>query len=135
MTAEQIYYNSAGPYPSVHDPSLNLTVLFDPETYLPYVVRAYENHRLFGLSTNDFVLNNYTAIDGIQFPQYIHTMYNERNLLVHTIRDAITINPSFAAGFFDGLSQDLIAQTGSQLKPAAAEVSTEYDAAEVFENR
>lgn len=140
LTADQIYYHSAGPYPSVHDRSLNLTVLFDPETYLPFVVRAYENPRLFGPSTNDFVLNNYTVVDDIHIPRAVHTLYNEKNLLVHTIRDVITVNPGFAADFFDGLSEDLIAQTGcqltgSQLKPAAAELSTEYDAAEVFENR
>ncbi|KAL7916698.1 hypothetical protein GGI35DRAFT_485828 [Trichoderma velutinum] len=127
-------YTDAGPYPSVHDHSLNLTVLFDPETYLPYAVRAYENHRIFGPSTNDYILTNYTVVDGVKIPQTVHTLYNEENLLFHTIRDAITINPPFEAGYFDGLSSDQIGQTGSQLKPTPAEASSEYDPAEVFEN-
>ncbi|UKZ48031.1 hypothetical protein TrVGV298_002267 [Trichoderma virens] len=134
LSTDEIYYHSAGPYPSVHDHSLNLTVLFDPETYLPFVVRAYENHRIFGPSTNDYILANYSVIDGLRIPQTVHTLYNEGNLLFHTIRDAITINPQFEAGYFDGLSNDQIGQTGSQLKPTPAESSSEYDPAEVFEN-
>ncbi len=135
LSAEEIYYHSAGPYPSVHDHTLNLTVLLDPESYLPFVVRAYENHRIFGPSTNDYILSNHTAIDGIQIPQTVHTLYNQENMLGHTIRDVITLNPRFEAGYFDGINKSEIANTGSQLPPTPAEASSEYGPAEVYENK
>jgi hypothetical protein len=119
----------------VTDKSLNITVIFDPESFLPYLVRSYEDHLIFGRSTNDYVLTNYTEIGGIKFPRLVQIMYNENSLLLHSLRDTITINPTFNVGFFDGIPLSQIGSTFSLSPPSAPVLSTEYGAAEVFENK
>ena len=121
-------------YPALTDAYLNITVAFDPETYLPYVVRAYEEHAIYGNSTSDYTLYNYTKVGGVQFPQRIKLYYNEDNLLVDSLYDKITVNPTFPDNFFEGLPQNQIAGTALQIPPVPAQASNEYGIAEVFEN-
>lgn len=130
-----IVYHETGPFPAVYDSSLNITVLFDPDTFLPYIVRSPEEHRIFGSSTNDFVLTNYTEVEGMKFPQTVQLMYNQNSLILQSLRDTIIVNPSFPDGFFTGLPTSQINQTYSLLPPAAPELSIEFGTAEVFENR
>lgn len=134
-SAESITYHETGPFPAVTDKSLKITVIFDPESFLPYLVRSYEDHLIFGRSTNDYVLTNYTEIGGIKFPRLVQIMYNENSLLLHSLRDTITINPTFDFGFFDGIPLSQIGSTFSLSPPSAPVLSTEYGAAEVFENK
>jgi hypothetical protein len=134
-SAENITYHETGPFPAVTDISLNITVIFDPESFLPYLVRSYEDHLIFGPSTNDYVLTNYTEIGGIKFPRLVQIIYNENSLLLHSLRDTITINPTFDVGFFDGIPLSQIGSTFSLSLPSAPVLSTEYGAAEVFENK
>lgn len=135
LSAESITYHETGPFPAVTDHSLNITVIFDPETFLPYLIRSYEDHLIFGNSTNDYVLTNYTETSGMMFPRLVQIMYNENSLLLHSLRDTITINATFTDGFFSGLPLSLINETYSLLPPSAPVSSTEYGAAEVFENK
>jgi hypothetical protein len=113
----------------VTDRSFNITVIFDPESFLPYLVRSHEDHLIFGPSTNDYALTNYTEIGGIQFPRLVQIMYNENNLLLHSLRDNITINPTFGDSFFNGIPLSQIGSTFSLLPPSAPVVSAEYGAA------
>jgi hypothetical protein len=135
LSAQSITYHETGPFPAVTDHSLNITVVFDPETFLPYLIRSYENHLIFGNSTNDYVLTNYTESEGVQFPRLVQIMYNENNILLHSLRDNIIVNPTFGDNFFAGLPLSQINQTFSQLPPSAPASSTEYGAAEIFENK
>ncbi|KAI9851247.1 MAG: hypothetical protein M1838_004166 [Thelocarpon superellum] len=114
-------------YPAITDRSLNLTVFIDPQTFLPCIVRANEDHHIYGPSTNDLVLYNYTAVGGVQFPQRIKIMYNEASLLLDMITSPPQVNPSFPNGFFDG--PPMPAQGPNE--PVSS--STEYGSAEVFE--
>jgi hypothetical protein len=121
-------------YPSVTDSNLNLTVIFDPETYLPYLIRAYEDHHVFGKSSNDFVVYNYTSVAGVQIPRRIKIMYNDQHMLLDSIYDTIEANPSFPSGYFDGIPVSEIKSTELGLSPSPAMIEVEYGDAEVFEN-
>ena len=120
-------------YPALTDAYLNITVAFDSKTFLPHIVRAYEDHHIFGNSTSDFILYNYTAVAGVQIPRRIKLMYNEDNLLVDALIGDIEANPKFSQGYFDGLPQSAISQTALQISPRPAAASAEYGDAEVFE--
>ena len=135
LSLEEIMFRETGPFPAVYDRSLNLTVIFDPETYLPYIIRAPENHLIYGPSTNDFLVTNYTTVAGMKFPQNVELVYNQKNLIFQSLRDTITVNPSFPEDFFTGLPESQIHQTYSTLPPSAPEVSSKFGTAEVFENK
>lgn len=122
------------PYPAVTDDYLKITVAFNPTTYLPYVIRSYENHLIFGNSSSDIVVYNYTSVNGVQFPRRIKLMYNEDNMLIDTLIDSIEVNPNFPSGFFDGLPLNQVNQTALMIPPLPAMASNEYGDAEVFEN-
>lgn len=122
-------------YPAVTDEYLNITVAFKPDTYLPYIVRSYEDHHIYGNSTSDFVLYNYTTVAGVQFPRRIKLMYNEDNMLIDTLIDTVEVNPTFTADFFQSIPLSQVNQTLLQIPPVPPMPSTEYGDAEVFENR
>jgi hypothetical protein len=121
------------PYPSITDETLNTTVILDPVTKLPYIIRAYEDHSIIGPSTNDLVVYNYTSLQGLQLPRRLKYMYNEETLLIDIIVGDVQINPSFPTGFFDGLPLANADLTPVGLTPSAPTSSQEYGDAEVFE--
>ena len=57
-------------FSAVRDNILGLT------TCLLYVIRAYENHAIFGSSTNNLLAYNYTAVSGMKFPGRVKIHYN-----------------------------------------------------------
>ena len=122
-------------FPAVLDSSLGLAVLFDNETSLPYVVRIYEDHAIYGRSSNDLVLYNYTTVNNLQFPLHTKIIYNQKNVLVDTWFTPPVVNPSIEAGFFNGVPVSTINQTATKLPPTPANVSAVYGDAEVFEMR
>ena len=88
-----------------------MTVIFDPSSNLPYIIRTTEQHPIYGPSTNDLYLTNYSAVDGLMFPHHIQTVYNSstQNLdavLEDFVIEEITLNPEFPSEFFDGLPDD-----------------------------
>ena len=87
-------------YPAVTAPSLNITIGFQPHSYLPSIIRSYEDHHIYGLSTSDFKVYNYTTVSGVKFPRRIKLYYNENNLVLDTIYDKVKVNPQFAGDFF-----------------------------------
>lgn len=121
-------------YPSTTDNSLNLTVIFDPITHLPYLIRAYEDHHIFGHSSNDFVVYNYSSIGGVQIPRRIKLYYNDQHMLLDTLYDNIEINPSFSSEYFEGIPTPQVANIELGLMPSPAVAEAEYGDAEVFEN-
>ena len=122
-------------YPAITDNKLNLTVIFDPVTYLPYTIRAYEDHLIYGRSTNDLVVYNYTSVAGVQLPQRIKIMYNEEQLLLDMLTGPPKTNPTFPTGYFDGLPVSEVKNTFLQVPPSPPAPSKEYGEAEVFEFR
>ena len=98
-------------YPAITDNKLSLTVLLDPVTYLPYTIRAYEDHLICDRSTNDLVVYNYTSVAGVQLPQRIKIMYNEENMLLDMLTGPPKANPTFPAGYFDGLPVNEVKNT------------------------
>jgi hypothetical protein len=90
----------------VHDDHLNLTIAFDPESHLPFLVRSFEDHPIFGPVGKDLQLYSYTEVEGILFPQQQKTLYREDFVLEHTAISRIHVNSTFEPGFFDGLGPD-----------------------------
>lgn len=93
--------------PAVYDSVTNLTVAFDPETNLPWFVRREEYNQVFGAATNDLYLTDYRPVNSsstskpLMLPHRYQTVYNGVTVLEDTIFEAIHVNPSFPAGFFD----------------------------------
>ncbi|KAL7952088.1 metallo-beta-lactamase superfamily protein [Trichoderma barbatum] len=88
---------------AVHDYDLNITVIFDAHTHYPKIIRSFEDHAIFGLTTHDLVLSNYAEASGIQFPHRRMVLYNGSAILEDTTVSRVSVNPPFAPGFFDGL--------------------------------
>lgn len=107
---------------------MNLLVVFDNTSGLPYIIRSYENHDIFGLTTNDLLFYNYTNVNGLMYPQRQLQYYNGTSIVADGTYPAAKVNPIFPAGFFDGLP---LSQTTT--KPAAPESQPGYGHAELGE--
>ena len=120
-------------HPAVTDSALNLTVIFDPDTYLPSRIRAYEHHDILGPSTNDVLLYNYTTVEGVSLPQNIKLLYNEDLMLQEIYLDSFAVNPNLAANFFQGLPSAIVNQTVSGSPSTPPLYSEFYNPAQIFE--
>jgi len=78
-----------------------MSILFDPETYLPFAIRTYENHPFFGPSTNDLRVYDYTPIDGLMIPRHFKVMYNNKLLITDFLADGVSVNFDVEPSFFD----------------------------------
>ncbi|KAH8654373.1 hypothetical protein BGZ61DRAFT_373521, partial [Ilyonectria robusta] len=87
---------------AVYDAVLDLTVIFNPNTSLPYIIRSYENHKFFGRSTHDLLVHEYIEIAGVMFPQRLKTIYNGDLLLMDYVADEVLINQVADLAFFNG---------------------------------
>ena len=132
LTASEIKFHGIE-HPALTDAYLGITVLFKTYTYLPYISRTYQRHDIYGNSTNDFVVYNYTSVAGVQFPRRIKLIYNEDNMLIHPLIGRIDVNPSFPSDFFSGIPLSQISNTGLGLPPSPP-ADTPYGNAAVFES-
>ncbi|KAF4628208.1 hypothetical protein G7Y89_g9947 [Cudoniella acicularis] len=116
--------------PAVHDNTLNITVIFDPTTSLPRYIRSYEDNHVFGPSTSDLQVYNYTQVEGVMFPRNIKELYNRDSgsVLQDFFIYDIEVNPTIDPSFFDGLSRN---QT--QSTPSAPIIEFDYGFAEIGE--
>ncbi|KAF4446985.1 hypothetical protein F53441_9456 [Fusarium austroafricanum] len=97
-------------FPAVLDTYYQITVIMDPNTYLPYIVRRAEEHPIYGSSTKDFYLSSYKKVQGIMFPHTIQTIYNSttQNLnavLEDFVIDWVTVDPQWPKNFFKTLDK------------------------------
>ncbi|CAG9990374.1 unnamed protein product [Clonostachys byssicola] len=96
--------------PAVYDPVFDITIIFDSSSHLPHIVRAEENHMIYGPSTNDLYLSSYKAVEGIKFPHIVQTVYNSSTqkldaVIEDYIIEQITVNPGFSNDYFSGLPE------------------------------
>ncbi|KAJ0332927.1 hypothetical protein COL5a_001655 [Colletotrichum fioriniae] len=87
-------YNPSG------EPQGYLDVLFDPATNLPYIIRSYEDHPIFGKSTHDLLVHDYNEVKGFQVPQRFKTIYNGKHLIGDYRADQTIINGDLPSDFF-----------------------------------
>ncbi|CAI6031735.1 unnamed protein product [Clonostachys chloroleuca] len=92
----------------VYDPVFDITIIFDSSSQLPHIIRAEENHMIYGPSTNDLYLSSYKTVEGIKFPHIIQTVYNSSTqkldaVIEDYIIEEIAVNPGFPNDFFSGL--------------------------------
>ncbi|KAL7906632.1 metallo-beta-lactamase superfamily protein [Trichoderma velutinum] len=112
----------------VLDETMNLLVIFDNASGLPYIIRSYENHDIFGLTTNDLLFYDYASVNGFMYPQRQLQFYNGTSIVADGTYPAATVNPTFPADFFNGLP---LSQTTT--KPAAPKSQPGYGHAELGE--
>ncbi|RTE84456.1 hypothetical protein BHE90_001057 [Fusarium euwallaceae] len=115
-------------FPAVHDHNLDIVVAFDLETKLPYIIRSFEDHAIFGRTENDLRLYNYTEVDGIQFPTHRFVFQNGTAIIEQTDFSRVIPNPDFSADFFNGLEE-----SKSATPRAAPAKIPEYSHAEIGE--
>ena len=76
----------------MHDKSLNLTVILDPENNVPYIIRSYENHAIYGPSMHDLLVYDYIPVDGVLFPRRFKTVYNNDLVLEDFLATSVLVN-------------------------------------------
>ncbi|KAI9148732.1 hypothetical protein HJFPF1_10774 [Paramyrothecium foliicola] len=103
-------------HPAIHDRVTNITVVFDPESHLPLLIRTFENHRILGPATRDLQLFNYKEIHGILFPHSQKTIYQEHAIIEETDISKVHVDSAFEEGFFSGLSSEETETTPSPPK-------------------
>jgi hypothetical protein len=81
---------------------LGLTVILDPDTYLPYLIRAVEDHPFFGPSTHDLRVYDYQSVDGVMIPRHFKTIYNSNQIMTDWLVDEVQVNPDLPSTWFDG---------------------------------
>jgi hypothetical protein len=81
---------------------LEVSVIFDQENNRPWIIRSLDDHPIFGPSTYDLVLKNYTQVDGILYPTRIQTILNNKHLIMDYEIGQILANPTFDAATFSG---------------------------------
>ncbi|KAF5018931.1 hypothetical protein F66182_9073 [Fusarium sp. NRRL 66182] len=97
---------------AVHDESTGIVVLLDSDTYLPHIVRSYSDHPIFGPSTYDLLVYNYTEVEGVQFPQRFKSIVNNKHVTAEYVADQILINSNHAP--------DLFSRPGNGIVPEAS---------------
>jgi hypothetical protein len=79
-----------------------LSVVLDPNTFLPYLVRTTKDYAFFGKSTYDVRTYNYRSINGVMVPHHQKTIYNGEKSIIDWQVDRVGINPELPATWFDG---------------------------------
>ncbi|KAJ4320248.1 hypothetical protein N0V84_005946 [Fusarium piperis] len=108
---------------AVHDQHLDIVVAFDRETKLPYIIRSFEYHAIFGRTENDIRLFNYTEVDGIQFPTHCLFLQNGTAIVEQTDFSRVITNPDFSG----------LEETQSATSRVAPAKLPEYSQAEIGE--
>lgn len=106
---------------------LDLVVAFDEDS-LPYIIRSFEKHSIFGDSTNDLILTNYTETGGVMFPHRQVVTYNSEAVQEEATVANVVVNPAFEKDFFAGLNAN---ETATE--PAPPEKVEGYSHAEINE--
>lgn len=87
--------------PLVFDQALNMSIIFNPDTYLPFAIRTYEDHPFFGPSTNDLRVYDFISVNGLMIPRHYKTIYNNQRLCIDFLADDISVNTEVEPSFFD----------------------------------
>lgn len=112
--------------PAVFDQTLNMSILFNPETYLPFAIRTYEEHPFFGPSTNDLRVLDYTSINGLMIPRRFKMVYNNEHLTTDFRADEVSVNIDVEPTFFE-IPTERSASTIPIVDPAwTSEVGEKY---------
>ncbi|KAH6642823.1 hypothetical protein C7974DRAFT_303852 [Boeremia exigua] len=114
-------------FQGVHDEQVELTVLFDPQTDLPYIIRSYEDHRLFGPSTHDLKVSDYITVNGVQLPTRFKTIYNNKHLLGDYRADEVLVNTKLLGNLFSAPGNGTIPRASIPIR------DPEYSFAEIGE--
>lgn len=103
------YAESEMPLLVLEDVDIGLALLIDPVTFVPFGVRAQEQHTVYGNSTNDLVFsawstlspcaNNCAVLDSALLPHRLQTVYNSYAVLEDIVVDSISINTISAQDF------------------------------------
>jgi hypothetical protein len=73
-------------FPAIYNSALQIITLLNATDSLTYIIRTYEDHAIFGNSTNDLILVNYTKVEAdeafkLLLPRRFQTLYNTAGIL------------------------------------------------------
>lgn len=106
--------------------------MFNESTSLPHVVRSYQDHPIYGPSTYDLQLSNYTMVDGIMVPRRFQSIYNNPldadAVLEDFLVEHVEVNPAFEPGWYDGLEADK-----SDTPKVAPEANSSIETSDILE--
>ncbi len=119
-------------YPAVDHTDLGVTLVLDQTNNLPYMLRSYENHAIFGPSTNDIVFSDYRPVKlnknaTLNLPHRFQTVYNSKEVIEDFIVESIALNPNFPNDFFTPLPISFTTPSA----PSTPLNTTEYTRSEV----
>ncbi|KAM5344605.1 hypothetical protein ACJ41O_013140 [Fusarium nematophilum] len=86
----------------VYDGTLDISVAFDKDTHLPYLIRSRENHSFFGPSTHDLIVHDYTTVNGVRFPRRFKTIYNREHVLTDYSVGDVIVNSGISSERLNG---------------------------------
>ncbi|KAL8828574.1 MAG: hypothetical protein Q9191_002511 [Dirinaria sp. TL-2023a] len=109
--------------PGIEHPTLGLTLVVKND--LPYMVRSYEQHKIFGNSTSDVLFSTYSTFGDVLLPRRFQTVYNTFNMVEDFFVDILRINPPWPADYFEPES--------SKTSRASPQQSLDYPRSEVHE--
>lgn len=86
-----------------------MSILLNPDTYLPFAIRTYEDHPFYGRSTNDLRVYDYVSVSGIMAPRHFKVMYNNERIITDFLASNVAANIDVDTTFFDipGVRQEL----------------------------
>lgn len=124
-------------YTALSHKEIDLALIVNTTSGLPYAIRSTEDHIIYGASTSDLVLSAWSDVkvgtNTVLLPHRLQTVYNSESVLEDFVLDSISINTEFPAAFFeaDPPSKDAFGQPSKPSKPAQ---SSEYPMSEVHES-
>ncbi|KAH9878304.1 hypothetical protein J1614_003521 [Plenodomus biglobosus] len=103
-----------------------MSILFNPDTHLPFAIRTYEEHPFFGPSTNDLRVLDYTSVNGLMIPRRFKMVYNNEHLTTDFRADEVSVNIDVEPTFFE-IPTERSASTIPIVDPAwTSEVGEKY---------
>ncbi|KAF2233669.1 hypothetical protein EV356DRAFT_447860 [Viridothelium virens] len=106
---------------------LGLTLVIN--NHLPYMVRSYEQHKIFGRSTSDVIFSNYSMFGSVLLPQRFQTVYNTVNMVEDFFVDNMSINPTWPADYFEPKSNTTRKAPAQSLEYPRSEVHEFFESA------
>jgi hypothetical protein len=125
-------------FPAIASPDLQMTLVLNDTTMLPYMMRSYESHAIFGLSTNDIVFSDYRPVKlhgniSLLLPHRFQTVYNSKDVIEDFVVESIALNPVFPPDFFAPLPRNSENSESSNDADSTATSSSTYNRAEVHD--
>jgi len=106
--------------PTLIDSASSIILVLNATSYAPYLVRTFEEHAIFGISTSDVLLSNYQLIEisnnrTILQPHHFQTIWNSAETLEGVLTESIIVKTGYPE---KSLSMPQSPKTNAKIKPS-----------------